>query len=601
MEEKIDETNEILKNYPDLKNQYLFNKCFVVSSKELNDNYKETLEKYENNIKDIEIYYSPDYLYKQFPKSSLFDIINNQTNKDFYFLKEHIFYYRYLLECIKAKEKSYSINTKGINEIFYRALLNRLYLLHDDPNANDNYGKNQIFGIPCIYSILEPDIINQIMNMKKFSFEILKMDKNKVNQLFGINKDIENQSFIFNQILISITMNNSRITSNSQSEEDIEDFHINKENREIIEKEKYLINLSNELFVFNYITNQLDKDKFIQLPRLIFFSNLYNEELQDVYEILNNKKKEREKEESENKEKEKNSKNDVSKGIDNDNKNINNQSKDKIKIDKNLLNCKLLDFYGFLELDGAFKYVGEKKELISESIVIVLSECLNRDNNIQEYIKKSNAEILLKLIKNNQSNLETIKKNLIKYKIIQNSDTLTKENMEKLEKKLKDEAKEIKYNKKIIISINDIVLIETKRGHPHHLINELENFIDHSFYFIHLYKNIEKLEKESTIHLIFIYNHVRNYEDENLSYKILNDIIENNKQKLGTIDNEIKFYLIHSLPNLNLTIIDRVENDISDMKKEIKSLKENNAVINELYKEIQNLKKEIKQMKSEKK
>ena len=83
-------------------------------------------------------------------------------------------------------------------------------------------------------------------------------------------------------------------------------------------------------------------------------------------------------------------------------------------------------------------------------------------------------------------------------------------------------------------------------------------------YFITLYKDKNILENPSSIiHLIFVYDHIRNYEDENRIYSLLKNIIKDNTEKLNIFNNKIKFYLVHSLPNLNLSILDKLENSIS--------------------------------------
>jgi len=292
MELTID-TNEFLKDYPELRMQYVFNNCFVISSDKIKSIYQRAQRIHKNHLNDVEIYYSPNYLYKIKPDNSIFDMVNKQSNKNFYFLKEHIFYYQYLLICTESKEESLNISTKEINEIFYRTLMNRLYLLYDNSKQNDNYGIIEIFDVPCIYSIMEPNIVNQIINMKQFSFELLGINKDKVTQLFGINKDIENQSFIFNNLLISLSLSNSVITEEKNISEDDTYYDLNKYNRSVINKEKYLINLSSELFIFNYIIKQFDKTHFFQIPRLIFFCCMFNNECKNIYffGISNTKRK----------------------------------------------------------------------------------------------------------------------------------------------------------------------------------------------------------------------------------------------------------------------------------------------------------------------
>ena len=238
--------------YESLRLQNLFYKCFIISSKEMNNLY----EKAQSNkiFNDVEIYYSPNYLYEKCPNNPAFKIINSQIEKKFYFLKEHIFYYQYLLLLTESKEKG-DIKADQISEISYRTLMNRLYLLHDYIEANnENYGISYIYKVPCIYTIIEPDIIKQIINMKKFSFELLQIDKDKVKKLFGINSDIEDPSFIYNNSLISISLSNSTITEEKNLDELDLDENVNKRNKDTLKKEKFLINLSSELFLFDYIT-----------------------------------------------------------------------------------------------------------------------------------------------------------------------------------------------------------------------------------------------------------------------------------------------------------------------------------------------------------
>ena len=130
--------------------------------------------------------------------------------------------------------------------ISYRTLLNRLYLLCDQPNLkNNNYGISEIFGVPCIYSIMEPNIIEQIMNMKKFSYELMQMKENKVIELFGMNSDLDFQNNIYNKLLITISGTNSTIQEENNSISDFIKDDLNKINKNAIEMENFLINISN--------------------------------------------------------------------------------------------------------------------------------------------------------------------------------------------------------------------------------------------------------------------------------------------------------------------------------------------------------------------
>ena len=55
-----------------------------------------------------------------------------------------------------------------------------------------------------------------------------------------------------------------------------------------------------------------------------------------------------------------------------------------------------MNFCGTLELDGSFKYTGEKIEIKGKSLVVVLSEYLNTDdNNLKNYVEKYEAKDLL--------------------------------------------------------------------------------------------------------------------------------------------------------------------------------------------------------------
>ena len=261
-----------------LKNQYLFFNCFIISSDKINSLIgKEKISKI-NKLNNIEIYYAPNYLYSIKPENKIFENINSQNDKRYYFLKEHMFYYKFLLQCLQFNNKKGQnngekeiLNLKKINEISYRTLINRLYLLYDNPDTIDiNYGKTDIFGVPCIYSITEPDIIDQIINMKKLNLGLMNMNEDRVNKLFGINKDIDEQSYLYNKILISISEGNSIIKEEGNLSDNINE-DPNKKNKNLIEVEKNLINLSSELFLFHYITKQFDKNNLIQLPRMIFF------------------------------------------------------------------------------------------------------------------------------------------------------------------------------------------------------------------------------------------------------------------------------------------------------------------------------------------
>ena len=610
------ELYESLKDYPELRLQYLFYNCFIISSEEMNELYENAKSKQIKKFNDVEIYYSPDYLYQKNPNNSVFEKINSQIKKKFYFLKEHIFYYQYLLLLIESKEKD-GIKEDKISEISYRTLMDRLYSLYDDNEANkENYGINYIYNVPCIYTIIEPDIIKEIINMSKLNFELLKINRNKFDELFGINEYIENSNFIYNNSLISISLSNSTITDEKNLNELDLDENVNKRNKDILQKEKFLINLSSELFLFDYITKQFGKSNLKQLPRMLFFCCVFDENMKDIYKLRKEKSTKNLNSigntEGNNEEKEKlnkigeETKNDtkIENQIDTNQENKKGkkekkekEKKEKVKerVEKNLLKCQLLDFCGTLELDGAFKYIGgNDMELESESLVIILSEFLNAENNIEKYIEKNEENIIINKIKKNQNDIEKLKQILSQFNMFKNIKNIeiNKEYIEKEKKELEDKPKII-FDKKIYIRSNDIVLIESKREYPKNLLNEIRNFIEHSLYFIALYKNKKIIDNSSIIHLIFVYDHTRNFEDENRAYSGLNNIIKDNSEKLKTITNKIKLYLVHSLPNLNLSILDKLENNISDLTN---SINKQNIQITNLATQNKNLEETIKKL-----
>ena len=610
------ELYESLKDYPELRLQYLFYNCFIISSEEMNELYENAKSKQIKKFNDVEIYYSPDYLYQKNPNNSVFEKINSQIKKKFYFLKEHIFYYQYLLLLIESKEKD-GIKEDKISEISYRTLMDRLYSLYDDNEANkENYGINYIYNVPCIYTIIEPDIIKEIINMSKLNFELLKINRNKFKELFGINENIENSNFIYNNSLISISLSNSTITDEKNLNELDLDENVNKRNKDILQKEKFLINLSSELFLFDYITKQFGKSNLKQLPRMLFFCCVFDENMKDIYKLRKEKSTKNLNSigntEGNNEEKEKlnkigeETKNDtkIENQIDTNQENKKGkkekkekEKKEKVKerVEKNLLKCQLLDFCGTLELDGAFKYIGgNDMELESESLVIILSEFLNAENNIEKYIEKNEENIIINKIKKNQNDIEKLKQILSQFNMFKNIKNIeiNKEYIEKVKKELENKPKII-FDKKIYIRSNDIVLIESKREYPKNLLNEIRNFIEHSLYFIALYKNKKIIDNSSIIHLIFVYDHTRNFEDENRAYSGLNNIIKDNSEKLKTITNKIKLYLVHSLPNLNLSILDKLENNISDL---INSINKQNIQITNLATQNKNLEETIKKL-----
>ena len=664
---------EFLQKYPDLRLQYLFLNCFVISSKETMINYFIAKSEHKTRLNGIEIYYSPEYLYTLEKDAPIFDRINAQKTKKYYYLKEHIFYYQYLLKCLKikkSKEKNETDNKRGreytdkanslnINEIAYRTLMNRLYLLYDGITSNSNYGINKVFGVPCIYSVIEPNVLEQIITMKKFSFNLMNMESNKFSKLFGINDDIDKQSYLYNNLLISISESNSSLNEINNGQND--DININKINRGSIEIEKNLIDLSNELFLFNYITKQFDKNKLIQLPRILFFVCLFDDEFRNIYEIEEKKEKIKkrveggvveeetnnkgimiqnksdlneiikkgikENKKEKNKKKEniktdlgyikvkrseklksinKNEKNLIKEEIDEDidlervdnqkediitekyGDNINKKNNEKKEtnsetpIIKHLLKCELMSFCGTLELDGAFRYIGNMLEIKGDSLVIILAEFLNdKNNNIKEITQKFEAIDLISKIRKHEK--KELRKLIQKYDSIKND--IPEGDKENIMKRLKDlSEKKIMTDKRIIINNNDIVLIENKREYPHHISNEIRNFIEHSFYFINLYKNLNLIKNNNIIHLIFVYDHYRHYNDESEAFIGLFKVIDDNKIKINSFSNKIKFYLVHSLPNLNLSIFDRLQNDISDLKEKNEKL---SSIVNKNFEDIE--------------
>ena len=50
---------ESLSNFPELRLQYLFYNCFIISSDEMNNLYESAKSKQIEKFNDVEIYYSP--------------------------------------------------------------------------------------------------------------------------------------------------------------------------------------------------------------------------------------------------------------------------------------------------------------------------------------------------------------------------------------------------------------------------------------------------------------------------------------------------------------------------------------------------------------
>jgi len=76
---------ESLSNFPELRLQYLFYNCFIISSDEMNNLYESAKSKQIEKFNDVEIYYSPNYLYDKCPNNPAFERINSQIEKNFIF------------------------------------------------------------------------------------------------------------------------------------------------------------------------------------------------------------------------------------------------------------------------------------------------------------------------------------------------------------------------------------------------------------------------------------------------------------------------------------------------------------------------------------
>ena len=560
-----------LNNFQNLKYQYLFYECFIISSKEINQELEEAKKRNIKNLDKVKFYYTPDYLHILDSKNKIFYIKNNNNfllQEKFYFLKEHIFYYSFLETFVKLKKenKSNNENKESINEIFYRTLLNRLYALETKDNeSNINFGISKIFGCPCIYSIIEKDIVQQIINMKKIKFEDFNIEENEFKNLFGVNEDIDRESFIYSEILSSISSNNSSIIKyEGNNIDEMKDLF--KKNNILQKYEKNLIDISTELFLFNYITKQFEKDKLIQIPKIIFFSNLYYND-------------------------------------DNENKNYENIK--KLYDGQKNNNCKIASFVGLLEVDGSFKYIGDKDiQIKTDSLKLVIYEDISykSNNDVKKFIQNLDKRTILyhlskyKDKKEDINNiLKKIKKHLKLYSssledIIDLNNSEINESINYLEK----EIKSTNLNKDLIINIkrNDILLFENKRKYSNKITDEIQEFLEHTFYFINLYNNLNLINNDSTIHLFFVYDHSRNYEDKDKAYIALYNFIQDNELKISLIFKKIKFYLIHSLPNLPFFIIGKLENDINILKNQI-NVQNNDIItlnnrINELNAQIQN-------------
>ena len=76
---------EFLNDYPELQDQYLYYKSFIISSKDIKSQYDKAIINGEKYIKDIEVYYTANYLYDIDPENSIFKIINQQKDKNIIF------------------------------------------------------------------------------------------------------------------------------------------------------------------------------------------------------------------------------------------------------------------------------------------------------------------------------------------------------------------------------------------------------------------------------------------------------------------------------------------------------------------------------------
>ena len=219
------------------------------------------------------------------------------------------------------------------------------------------------------------------------------------------------------------------------------------------------------------------------------------------------------------------------------------------KYEKNLLKCKMMNFVGTLEIDGAFKYIGEEKEMEAKYLVFLISEYIFGNNkNIKRYAEKYEAKDIIKKLDKYKNNITSLKASLKKNKIFKID--VEKESINLLREKYEEIANRNIISNNHVIKKNDIILLENKREFPNHISDEVYNFIDHSLYFISLYENLKLLEKTSEIHLLFVYDHSRNYNDEGLAAIGLYNFINENSEKLSIFKNKIKFHLIHSLTNL---------------------------------------------------
>ena len=186
---------------------------------------------------------------------------------------------------------------------------------------------------------------------------------------------------------------------------------------------------------------------------------------------------------------------------------------------------------------------------------------MNKENRIKNYVEIFEAQDIIYKYEQYYSKDKALFFSKIKdYKTV-NNENFSEKNIINTINILREKSKKkvIIPEDNLIINTNDFILIENKREYPKNFENEINNFIEHLFYFMILYKNLKLLNEESEIHLLFVYDHSRNYRDQKKAYIQLNLLIEKNSLKFKQFSNNIRFYLIHSLPNLGFSVFDRIE------------------------------------------
>ena len=106
-----DDIQKLLKDYPELENQYLFFNCFIISSNEIMNLYKQAQAKHIKKLNDIEIYYTPNYLYKIKNQDKIFEQINKQIKKILFFKRTYILLSIFINLC-KSKRRKREKRTK---------------------------------------------------------------------------------------------------------------------------------------------------------------------------------------------------------------------------------------------------------------------------------------------------------------------------------------------------------------------------------------------------------------------------------------------------------------------------------------------------------